>query len=333
MPNLNQRVVALDLKRYPFRVIPVPEKTVLCLGTFDGVHIAHTRLIREGIRVAGGTGGEPGAFCFFGTPGDYFAPRPHTHLTTLREKLILMSGAGLSFAVLCDFGNIADMSRDGFIDSLIGDLGAVGVVCGFNYRFGKGAAGDCAYLSDAAGKRGVSVSVIPETALGCDTVSASAIRRYLTLGQPLEAQRMLGRPYSIEGRVTRGRQIGRTIDFPTANLSFLPEKLIPKTGVYATRAVILPENPATPERVYNGVTNVGARPTVEDCGRINCETHILGLPEGTDLYGRRLRIEFLAYLRPEKAFAGLDELKAAIRADISTARTYFDRAYFDGKDG
>ena len=194
---------------------------------------------------------------------------------------------------------------------LRGTCGCEGVVCGFNFRFGKCAAGTPDDLTAYLGAE--RVVVMPEMKRGEETVSSSRIRAALMQGKAATAADLLGRPYRLCTTVTGGKRLGRTIGFPTANQYFLPESLIPAHGVYVARC-------HTSKGIFLGVANVGCHPTVDAHARVNCETYLLDF-DG-DLYGERPTTELLHYLRPEEKFSDLDALVAAIRHDADEARAY-----------
>ncbi len=317
------RLVCLDLRVRPFSPMACPAETVVCLGNFDGVHLAHQAILREGV-LSGRTRldhGLCGVFCFFRPSADYkpgLTVRSGTHLTTLREKLTLCAMAGVDFACLCDFTEIRTFSPQAFTSLLIGRCGCRGVVCGFNYRFGANGAGrpeDLRTVFDRPDMAGA--IVVPEMTQDGLTVSSTHIRASLSAGDVEKAASLLGRPYAVTGRVQPGRQLGRTLGFPTANLFFLPEVLIPAHGVYAARA-------HTPYGTFAAVANVGIRPTVQNGqdtrgrDRVNCETYILDFSH--DLYGQVIRVELVHHLRSEQRFENLDALRQAICRDAETAR-------------
>jgi riboflavin kinase/FMN adenylyltransferase len=264
--------------------------------------------------------GEPvaaGAFCFIRPTVDYKkSPTGITpvqvrgHLTTLRDKLLLFAQMGLEFACVCNFPDIRDLSPEDFISLLRNDCNCVGVTCGFNYFFGKGAAGNISHLREQFGWNRVFVQ--PEMTLDGMTVSSSRIRACLEQGDTETAEQLLGRPYSLDTNVVHGKRLGRTLGFPTANQYFPAERAIPSRGVYAVLC-------HTPYGTFPGVSNVGIRPTTDSHGRVNCETHIIGM-QG-DLYGRRIRVEFLSKIRDEQRFNGVEELVAAISRDAEAAVT------------
>ncbi len=315
--------LSLDLRSAVPRPMQPPRRAVLCLGSFDGVHRAHVTLLEAGQTLVKTlhkqndpsaptprAGSLPcGVFCFFRPAQDYLPHRAAdapAHLTPLRQKLALLRAAGMDFACLCDFPAVRDLPPAAFLDRLEAEIGCVGAVCGYNYRFGRNAAGTPVDLVTRFGTD--RTVVLPEMTLDGGTVSASRIRSLLLGGDAARAARLLGRPYSLETTVTHGKQLGRTLGFPTANQYFLPEALVPATGVYAARC-------HTAAGVFPAVANIGTHPTVDTHARVNCETYLIGY-EG-DLYGTRMTVELLAYLRPEEHFSGINELIAAIRRDVA----------------
>lgn len=316
------KLTFLDLRGGVSRRMEVPPThSVVGLGNFDGVHRAHGVLLTETVRLARslseaeGRNILAGVFCFIRPTLD-FVLRPEGvspvrvrgHLTTLRDKVRLFAEAGLDFVCLCNFPDIRDYSPEDFIRLLRNSCHAVGVACGFNYYFGKHAAGNPSLLVEAFGVDHVFIQ--PEMALDGMTVSSSLIRACLAKGDTETAEKLLGRPYSLDSAVVHGKRLGHTLGFPTANQYFPKERAIPARGVYAVLC-------HTPYGVFPGVSNVGIRPTVDAHGRVNCETHIIGM-EG-DLYGRRIKVEFLTKLRDEQRFDGVEELVAAIRRDSEAA--------------
>ncbi len=322
MNTMKIQLTFLDLRgTAPCRMTQPPAKAVVCLGNFDGVHRAHKVLVRETVAMAReisdqeGTHVSPGAFFFIRPTLDYkknptgFTPvQVRGHLTTLRDKLLLFAQMGLEFACVCNFPDIRDLSPEDFISLLRNDCNCVGVTCGFNYFFGKGASGNISHLREQFGWNRVFVQ--PEMTLDGMTVSSSRIRACLEQGDTETAEQLLGRPYSLDTNVVHGKRLGRTLGFPTANQYFPAERAIPSRGVYAVLC-------HTPYGTFPGVSNVGIRPTTDSHGRVNCETHIIGMKG--DLYGRRIRVEFLSKLRNEQKFNGVEELVEAIRKDAAEA--------------
>ena len=291
--------------------IPVPAQTLLCLGNFDGVHIGHLALIREALRLQKTL--DPsvacGAFCFRELSSDLLLQKPAEHLTTGEERMALFAAAGLEFVILADFAEVRDFSPEEFVKNiLLRECRCVAAVCGFNYRFGKKAAGTPNDLQALLGKP---VSVCPAVEIGGAPVSSTRIRAAIKAGDLALAAILLGRPYALSGVVKHGKELGRKLGFPTANQDFPPCSAIPKHGVYATDCFL--------EGVrYRGVSNVGNHPTVDTpATAVNCETYLIGY--GGDLYGKTLKVEFLQFLRPEKTFESVEALKEQIASDAETA--------------
>lgn len=292
--------------------MPVPAKTILCLGNFDGVHLGHKALIRKALSVKQTLGGEipAGAFCFRSLSSDLLLARPSEHLTTGEERMELFQKAGLDFVILADFAEVRDLSPADFATEVLQkECRCTAAVCGFNYRFGKFAAGTA---EDLCRLLGAPVSVCPAVVMDGEPVSSTRIRAAVREGEVAKAARMLGYPYALSGVVKHGKALGRKLGFPTANQNFPPLAAIPRHGVYATDCIL-------EGRRYRGVSNVGNHPTVDAPeSAVNCETYLIGY-EG-DLYGKSLKVEFLQFLRPEKSFSGVEELKNQIAKDAETAK-------------
>ena len=308
------RIISLQKNRE----IDLANGAGLCLGHFDGVHRGHLALIDE-LKRRNKELDKPlplGVFLFSTPPTATLNKAPTPQLTTLDEKLDLMAKAGLDFAVLYDFPAIKDMSPADFVNKvLLAECHAKILVCGFNYTFGAKGAGTPADLGKLfATQKGNLLSVMPPVMDGPYTVSSSLVRAMLLGGHPDDATRLLGRPYTLKGQVGEGRQVGRTMGLPTANLLFPTGALVPMHGVYAVTVRV-------GKRTYTGICNVGVRPTIAENGLVNCETFIFDF-DG-DLYGKVVEVSFLYFIREERKFDGLSELEAQIRLDIERAKKYF----------
>ena len=294
-----------------------PSSCVLCLGTFDGVHIGHRALIRETLAQKSLLSEEypdilGGAWCFSQPPADFLCSEPTPHLSTLDSKLELFRNAGLDIAVVGDFPAIRELSKDAFInDVLIGHCNCKKTVCGFDFRFGQRAAGTPPDL-DALPHGNVTLSAV-KTADG-EAVSSSAIRKYLLSGKPERAAEMLGRPFDLTLPIIHGKTLGRKLGAKTANQLANKTDLVPAHGVYLTCATLA-------GITYPAITNVGKNPTVSNSDTVKIETHILGFSD--DIYGDTMKIEFLSYVRGEQKFSSKEELAAAIAGDIEAAKKYF----------
>ncbi len=289
----------------------------LVLGNFDGVHRGHQALIAELKRLnAKRSPRLPlAAFCFTKHPSAVLGS-PVPQLIDNQKKMKLLREQGLQFIVLCDFAELRDLSPEDFVkDVLIGKLHCKIAVCGFNYTFGKGGAGRAEDLRAWLGTQPqCEVAVVPPVTDGQITVSSSAIRCMLERGHPEDATRLLGRPYTLCAVVKSGKQVGREMETPTANLFFPEGSVIPAHGVYAVMARV-------GRRTYKGICNVGTRPTFDDGEDVTCESFLFDF--NGDLYKKELEISFLRFLRAERAFADRAALQAQIEKDVQRAKDYF----------
>ena len=291
--------------------IPLPERTVLCLGNFDGVHLGHRALIRAAkeLRDRDCPGAACGVFCFRELSTDLLSKDPPAHLTTPEERAGQFAAAGAEIVLYANFEALRGLSPETFVQTVLQkDCRCVAAVCGFNYRFGKNAAGTAETLRSAFGGR---VEVCEAVPFGGAPVSSTRIRAALREGRAEEAAQMLGRPYSVCAEVRHGKALGRKLGFPTVNQNFPPQAVIPAFGVYATDC-------EADGKVWRGVTNVGVHPTVDDPGApANCETYLVGYHG--DLYGKKVRVSFLSFLRPERTFPSVEALREQIARDAEQA--------------
>lgn len=278
------------------------------VGTFDGVHCGHRFLLRTLRREAQARGLQPLALTFSAHPLELIAPeRKPPELTSAAERRRLIEAEGVGVEVL-DFNDALRRLTAAEFLAMVRERYDVSLfLLGFNNRIGS----DRLAASELAGKTVGGVEVLAAEEHPGFSVSSSLVRAALAEGDIESANAMLGRPYSIPGRVVTGRQLGRTLGFPTANIETAPGAALPATGVYVGRML-----------GHKAVVNVGRRPTVE--GRfdapLSIEAHLLGF--SGNLYGREVSLEFLGRLRGECKFASLDELKAAIANDIKEAGRY-----------
>ena len=292
--------------------------TVCALGCFDGVHIGHASIISKARETATLCSASCAVWSFTEPPKNYFGNDKTPLLTTHGEKQKIMRRLGVDIFVSIHFDeNIASMSAESFFYSiLLGSMNARHIVCGFNYRFGKGGEGDCQLLAELCKKNGIGLSIIPPITLNGTTVSSTEIRNSLYAGDTNTARIYLGRPFSLRAKIISGQHLGRTLGFPTVNQSFPERKLVPKNGVYVSRITF-------DKRTRYGITNVGVRPTVD--GKTLCaETNLFDF-DG-DLYGKTATVEFLEFLRPEQKFASIEDLSAQVRSDISKAKEYIAKS-------
>lgn len=290
---------------------------VVALGNFDGVHLAHQKILASALSLARTAGAPAGAMTFEPHPRSAFNPgQPPFRLTPFRIKARLIEALGLDFVVMQHFDlEFASHSADRFIaEVLVGGLGISHVVVGYDFAFGHRRSGTADMLAHHAALYGFQVTTIgPVCAADGEVTSSSRIRDLLKGAQPREAARLLGRDWEIEGRVEHGDRRGRQLGFPTANVE-TGEYLRPSAGVYAVRAGI---DRGGDTGWLPGVANFGRRPTF---GKDNMllEVHLFDF-DG-DLYGRHLRVALVDYLRGERKFDTVDALRQQINEDCRAAK-------------
>jgi len=291
--------------------------TALTIGNFDGVHLGHQAMLAELKRAAGRLGVPACVLTFEPHPREFFAPdKAPTRLTSLREKLELLADRGVERVHLCRFDyRFAQITAEDFIERVIArGLGARWLLAGDDFRFGARRAGDLVMLKQHAPRLGLEVSTMASVVHDGERVSSTAVRRALAAGELARAERLLGRAYSISGRVVRGDGLGRKLGFPTANVQ-MKHNRPPLGGIFA---VWLHGAAAAPVR---GVASLGVRPTVKQQGAPVLEVHALDF-EG-DLYRRHVRVEFLSKFRDEEKYADLATLTRKIALDVENVRAFF----------
>lgn len=290
---------------------------MLTIGNFDGVHLGHRALLARLKAAAEAEGLPPTVLTFEPHPREFFAPESApTRLTTLREKLELLADDGVALTYVCPFNaRFAALSAGEFIERVLVDtLRVRHLIIGDDFRFGAKRSGDFALLQEAGARLGFRVEAMDSVRLDGTRASSSAVRAALAEGRLEDATRLLGRPYSIDGRVVHGDRIGRQLGFATANIRIKHERP-PLLGVFAV------EVRGIDGRTLPGVANLGFRPSANQVVRPLLEVHLFDF--AADIYGAHLNVRFLHKLRDEMKFPGLDALKAQIAADADAARTYF----------
>ncbi len=291
------------------------EPCVLVLGMFDGVHRGHQALLARGLALAEDAG-LPLTVCTF-EPHPLEVLRPDLaprRLTTPVERAALIARCGVDTLAELRFTRaLADADPETFLADITRRFRPAAVVCGYNFTFGRNGAGDGALLAARAPALGFAAEIMPAVCVGGKPVSSTRIRGALAGGDVAEAARLLGHTYSLSGPVEHGKEQGRTMGFPTANVRIPARKLLPAYGVYACGV-------AYDGAEHPGIINVGRHPTLPE-GGVTAEAHVLD--DSRDLYGKPLRVSFLRYLRPEKPFRSKDELAAQIARDKETARAFF----------
>ena len=287
----------------------------LALGVFDGVHLGHQAVIAAARQRAGALGGSCGVVTFDPHPIRVLAPEraPRQLLASLEHKARLLGRLDMAFLLALEFNRaLAEMSAEDFLQWLVCETNIATLAVGEDWRFGKARQGDVALLRQAGAARGFEVVSVAPVMHDGERISSTRIRQTIRDGAMNRAAEMLGRSYSVEGVVAEGRQLGRTLGFPTANV-VLGEEQLPPDGVWAVRGFL-------EEQSWNGVANLGNRPTVDGANH-TLEVHLFNY--SGDLYGRRLEVEFVHHLRDERKFASLDELRAQITVDSEMARRFF----------
>jgi riboflavin kinase/FMN adenylyltransferase len=295
---------------------PVPEAlrgAIIALGNFDGFHLGHQAVVGEAIRWAKAEGRPAIVATFDPHPVRYFAPGAAPfRLTTLDQREDLFAAAGADAMVVIHFGaEVAGLTASEWIEQgLVGHLGAAGVVTGDDFTFGKGRSGNPHVLVEHGAKFGLRAKAVGAVTLEGEAVSSSRIRHALQSGDCETATRLLTRPFAIRGLVQHGDKLGRTINFPTANLD-IGAYLRPRYGIYAVTGR-LPDG-----RTVKGAANIGIRPTFDPPKEL-LEPHFFDF--SGDLYGQEIEVAFHHFLRPEAKYEGLDALVAQIARDCDQAR-------------
>lgn len=288
----------------------------LTVGVFDGVHLGHRHLI-DALKARAAERGLASAVVTL-HPDPMQVLRPDlrvAYVTSLEERIELLRATGVdAVAPLTFTSEVAELSAHDFVRLLHETLDMHFLLMGPDHAFGRGREGTPQRVAEIGAELGFDLDTLPQPLEGTSgAVSSTSIRRALADGDMELAARLLGRPFAVRGPVVRGKERGRTIGFPTANIAVTPDRALPAYGVYVTRAHV-------GGRTYPSATNIGVNPTFDDA-RPSIETYILDF-EG-DLYGRELRVEVLHRLRGETKFESIDALVAAIAADAQAARDYF----------
>jgi riboflavin kinase/FMN adenylyltransferase len=299
-------------------VPPSARGAVLAIGNFDGVHRGHQALLRAAREEAARLGAPAGVMLFEPHPREFFQPdKPHFRLTPLERKLALLAEFGLDLAVVLTFdAALAGLAAEDFIQRIVvAALAARHVVIGYDFRFGKGRAGDPETMRRAGEALGFGVTVVAQVGEAGEVFSSNAIRAELAQGDVAGAAQMLGHWWRLSGRVIGGFKRGAGLGFPTANLALAPGTALAH-GIYAVRVHV-------DGNVYPAAAYLGTRPTFDD-GAPMLEVFLFGF-DG-DLYGREIAVEFIDFVRADAKFASIETLKAQIAADCARAQAILDAA-------
>ena len=291
--------------------------TVASIGNFDGMHLGHQAVLKDLKRRARSLAAPSTVILFEPQPQEYFAPaRAPVRLTRFMEKWPLLEAAGVDRVLCLRFGRVlAAMSAEHFVQEiLVQALKVRHLTVGDDFRFGKDRRGDFGLLERAGAAAGFGVTDTASLEAAGERVSSTRIRALLVEGEMEDAARLLGRPYSLSGRVMHGARLGRDLGFPTANLA-LKRRTPPVSGIFAARVRGAAEEPV-PAAAY-----IGKRPAAGGVDWV-VEAHLLG--HSGDLYSRRLEVELLHRLREDQHFDSLDGLRAQIQKDVAAAQTWLD---------
>ncbi|HEY7382637.1 MAG TPA: bifunctional riboflavin kinase/FAD synthetase [Beijerinckiaceae bacterium] len=295
---------------------PVPPQlrgAVIAIGNFDGIHLGHRQLVETSIAAARSSGRSAAVLTFEPHPRKFFAPdRPMFRLTPEPVKLTILDKLGLDGVFVRRFdAQLAGTSAAGFVTDLLRDeLHVGGVAVGYDFHFGRGREGTPAMLAELCRRHGIDCELVPAVAHRGEPVSSTAIRSALAAGDVPRANALLGYRWFVEGEVRHGDKRGRELGFPTANMS-LGEDCELRHGIYAVRVGLGPGD------IREGVANFGRRPTFDN-GAPLLEVHVFDF-DG-ELYGRRLQVEFVAWIRGEERFPSAEALVARMREDARQAR-------------
>ncbi|HKB82498.1 MAG TPA: bifunctional riboflavin kinase/FAD synthetase [Burkholderiales bacterium] len=302
-----------------FRGIPARADVpiALTIGNFDGVHLGHRAMISRLTEVARRHGLPVAVMTFEPQPQEFFAPdQAPARLTSLHEKLEILRDCGVARVYVCRFDYaFAQLTAAEFVSRILHDgLAVRWLLVGDDFRFGARRSGDFALLKSMASQSGFEVEAMTSVVAVDGRVSSTAIRGRLEKGDLSGAQQLLGRPYSITGRVVGGDKLGAKIGYPTANVQLKRSKA-PLSGIFIVEVDGLGPEPVP------GVASLGVRPTVKEHGRPTLEVHLFDFD--ASLYGRRIDVRFLKKLRDEQKFAGIDALVAQMDRDAEQARHFF----------
>ena len=297
---------------------PDRKPVALTIGNFDGVHLGHQALLKQ-LREAAQARGLPTAVLVFEPhPREFFTPeQAPARLTNMREKLELFAELGLDRVHECRFSSsFAQMSAADFIHALHEKLAAKFVLIGDDFRFGNARSGDFALMEKIGAQHGFEVQAMHSVLHDGIRISSTAVRAALADGNMRMAQRYLGRPYSISGRVEHGDGMGKRLGFPTANIQ-LKHNRPPLSGIFVVRM----QGEDLPP--MNGVASLGVRPTVRQDGKLVLEVHLFDFAH--QIYNKHMRVDFLHKLRDEEKYPDVETLTRQIALDVENAKQWFEK--------
>lgn len=287
---------------------PSPKHTAIALGYFDGVHIAHQKILAAAA-LCKKQGLTPAAFTFTSTPKE---KDRLIQLNTREQKYALLEKAGVEILYTADFDSVKNLTEQEFVTDIVKNVfNAKKVFCGFNYRFGKNGSGNTDSLQRLCNESKIEACILQSVEIDKTVVSSSAIRQFLQQGKIELANKFLGYDYGFVSTSVEGNHIGTLMDTPTINQTIEANLVLPKFGVYASLVTVGNEQ-------YYGVTNIGVKPTIGEGYSPLCETW-LPLYKGGDLYGKKVDTRLKVFIRPERKFESIDKLQNAIKNDGNTA--------------
>lgn len=291
-------------------------KTSLTLGKFDGVHLGH-RMLMDKVLEASKEGCVPTVFTFDKFPSQVLWHQPMTSILLEEEKQKVLETLGIQRYVLFPFHEqTASMEPEEFVEKiLVNTMNVKHLYVGTDFRFGKGRRGDVALLETLAKQFDFIFEAVEKRVYQGEEVSSTRIRDCIIKGQMEDVTAMLGMPYRLSGEVVHGRSLGHTIGVPTINQTIPDGKIMPLCGVYCARVTV-------DGREYQGIANVGSKPTVQEQLIYGLETHLFDCNE--NLYGKQVTTELLHFVRPEQKFASVEELQKQLEQDKKLGRSYFE---------
>lgn len=298
------------------RIYPIEHGLVLALGYFDGLHLAHQKLISEAVKIAQSKGVKSGVMTFHPSPKSVLGKKAdYGYLTPHNKKISILSDMGVDYLFVVAFTEqFAKKSHQEFIERYVIRLNAIHIVTGFDFHYGSKGKGSVHTLIED-GKGSFGLSIIEEIQSDNQKISASEIRSLITSGHVDEVYPFLGRYYETEGIVVHGFKRGRELGFPTANISQIEPYVVPATGVYVVGVEVL-------QKKYYGMCNVGYNPTFNDNNHMTIEVNIFDFKG--DIYNEKVSIQWMKKLRDEVKFANVNALIEQLKADEKASRAYFE---------
>ncbi len=288
-------------------------ETAVALGYFDGLHLAHRKIIDYAMYSSRRF--IPTVFTFSLENGQNKGKTSQKALMSTNEKISALEEIGVSRLYIPPFESIKNLTAEEFFfDILLGSMNAKKLICGFNFRFGKGNTGDVNLLKNLCEQNEIDLIIVDEMKVDGEAISSTAIRKYLSEGNCEKLKAMMGDYYTIFGEVVHGASLGRKLNFPTINQTLENNRAPLRFGVYFSKVLV-------GDKWREAITNVGVKPTVN--GEKPCvETHLINFTG--DIYGEKVKVRLIKFLRDEKKFENLESLKKAVEEDINKAKKYFN---------